>query len=188
MENEKTVIDFTGMSTSQVYKEVRRRLTEDILEFMAQKYERAVRLSNTEVAVLLGFINDEDGFPHDVCGICKAQSKPYYSKDTDDKGNALKREVKESIDFYVECAKADGEVYPSILDSDYEIIYKFDVRSLLEYYRGIFSFSALQTITGINQKQLAHYASGISKPRPQQARKIADGLHKLAAELLTVTV
>ena len=46
MENEKTVIDFTGMSTSQVYKEVRRRLTEDILEFMAQKYERAVRLSN----------------------------------------------------------------------------------------------------------------------------------------------
>ena len=100
----------------------------------------------------------------------------------------FKKEVKESIDFYIECAKADGEEYPSILDSDYEIIYKFDVRSLLEYYRGIFSFSALQTITGINQKQLAHYASGISKPRPQQARKIANGLHSLASELLTVTV
>ena len=95
MENEKTVIDFTGMSTSQVYKEVRKRLTEDFLEFMSQKYERAARLSNTKIAVVLGFINDEDGFPHDVCGICKAQSKPYYSKTTDDKGNDLKREVKE---------------------------------------------------------------------------------------------
>lgn len=100
----------------------------------------------------------------------------------------FKKEVEESIAFYVDCAKADGEEYPSFLDSDFEIVYKFDVRSLLEYYRGIFSFSALQTITGINQKQLAHYASGISKPRPQQARKIADGLHSLATELLTVTV
>jgi hypothetical protein len=110
MENEKTVIDFTGMSTSQVYKEVRKRLTEDILEFMAQKYERAVRLSNTEVAVLLGFINDEDGFPHDVCGICKAQSKPYYSKDTDDKGNALKREVKEfNIDDELDAAALEAK-------------------------------------------------------------------------------
>lgn len=100
----------------------------------------------------------------------------------------FKSEVQESIDFYIERAKADGEEYPSVFDSDYVIIYKFDVRSLLDYYRGIFSFSALQTITGINQKQLAHYASGVSKPRPKQTRKIADGLRSLAEELMTVTV
>jgi len=119
---------------------------------------------------------------------CSCDLLPGWVVSGSDDFEQFKKEVKESIDFYVECAKADGEVYPSILDSDYEIIYKFDVRSLLEYYRGIFSFSALQTITGINQKQLAHYASGISKPRPQQARKIADGLHSLATELLTITV
>lgn len=96
--------------------------------------------------------------------------------------------VKESVDFYMEGAKEDGREYPKVLDGEYEIVYKFDVRSLLEYYRGIFSFSALQTITGINQKQLAHYASGISKPRRQQAEKIAKGLHNLARELQVVTV
>lgn len=96
--------------------------------------------------------------------------------------------VQESLDFYLEGAKEDSETYPSIFDESYEIVYKFDVQSLLEYYRGIFSFSALQTITGINQKQLAHYASGISKPRPAQAEKIAKGLHKLAKELQVVTV
>ncbi len=96
--------------------------------------------------------------------------------------------VKECIDFYIEGAKEDGESYPAVFDSEYEIVYKFDVQSLLDYYRGIFSFSALQTITGINQKQLAHYASGLSKPRPAQAEKIANGLHKLAEELQVVTV
>ena len=95
--------------------------------------------------------------------------------------------VKESVDFYIEGAKEDGTPYPAVFDGEYEIVYKFDVQSLLEYYRGIFSFSALQTITGINQKQLAHYASGISKPRQAQADKIAKGLHKLAEELLLIT-
>ena len=110
MENEKLVIDFTGMSTSQVYKEVRKRLTEDFLEYMSQKYEKAVRLSNTEIAVVLGFINDEDGFPHDVCGICRAQSKPYYSKTTDDKGNELKREVREfNIGDELEAAELEAK-------------------------------------------------------------------------------
>lgn len=96
--------------------------------------------------------------------------------------------VKESIDFYVEGAKEDGEPYPAVFDGDYEIVYKFDVQSLLEFYRRIFSFAALQEITGINQRQLCHYALGISKPRPKQAEKISNGLHRLAKELQVVTV
>ena len=70
----------------------------------------------------------------------------------------FKKEVVDSIRFYVDCAKKDGDEYPAVFDGEYELVYKFDVQSLLLYYQGIFSFSALQTITGINQKQLAHYA------------------------------
>lgn len=102
--------------------------------------------------------------------------------------NGFKKYVKESVDFYLECARGDKREYPAVFDGQYEIVYKFDVQSLLEYYRGIFSFSALQTITGINQRQLCHYASGVSKPRPEQRRKIAEGLHQLARELQSVTV
>lgn len=100
----------------------------------------------------------------------------------------FKQYVTESIDFFIECAKEDGAGYPAVFDGEYDIVYKFDVQSLLEYFRGIFSFSALQTITGINQKQLCHYASGVSKPRREQAEKIAAGLHRLAKELESVTV
>lgn len=100
----------------------------------------------------------------------------------------FKKDVQESIDFYVACAKEDHESYPAVLDGNYDLVFKFDVQSLLQFFQGIFSFSALQTITGINQKQLAHYAAGRSKPRPQQAKKIADGLHRLATEMMAVTV
>lgn len=75
-----------------------------------------------------------------------------------------------------------------MFDGDYELVYDFDIATLLDYYRGVFSFSALQTITGINQKQLAHYASGVSSPRPKQAEKIKTGLRKLAKDIEMVTV
>ena len=102
--------------------------------------------------------------------------------------DGFRRYVVESISFRIESDREDGESCPDAFDGEYELEYKFDVQSLLEAYRGIFSFSALQTITGINQKQLSHYATGISKPRRAQADKIARGLHKLADELRSVTV
>src|SRR5690625_1988531 len=55
---------------------------------------------------------------------------------------------------------------PSFLDKEYELVYKFDAESLLEYYKGIFSKAAFERLTGINQHQLSHYASGLKNPRP----------------------
>lgn len=101
---------------------------------------------------------------------------------------AFKREVEDSIAFYVECAKADGRKYAAVLDGTYELVYSFDVESVLCYLRGLMTFAALERITGINQKQLAHYASGRSKPRAEQRRKIDNGLRQFATELSSVTV
>jgi hypothetical protein len=38
----------------------------------------------------------------------------------------------------------------------------------------------------INQHQLSHYANGIKKPRPEQRRRIVEGLHKIGRELIAV--
>ena len=43
-------------------------------------------------------------------------------------------------------------------------------------------------LTGINQKQLWHYAKGISKPRQEQRRKIENALHKLGSELVSLSL
>lgn len=75
---------------------------------------------------------------------------------------------------------------PELLKGDVEIVFQMDVISFLEYYSGILSKSGLQRITGINQKQLGHYASGFSKPRAKQKARIEAGLHRLGEELLSI--
>ena len=96
--------------------------------------------------------------------------------------------LKESLEFYVECAKEDGEEYPLLLDSNYVMKYRFDIQSLLNHYQSIFSYSALERITGVNQRQLWHYASGVSKPRPKQAHKIITNLNQLGKNLASLSI
>ncbi len=75
---------------------------------------------------------------------------------------------------------------PEILKKEYVITYRFDTQSFLNYYDKIFSKPALEKLTGINQKQLHHYASGLRKTREQQRKKIAEALHQLGEELLSI--
>ena len=49
----------------------------------------------------------------------------------------LQRELTESINFYVNCAKIDNEKYPAVFDGDYEFEYKFTIESLLYFYKKI---------------------------------------------------
>ncbi|MFN4146196.1 MAG: type II toxin-antitoxin system HicB family antitoxin [Runella sp.] len=82
--------------------------------------------------------------------------------------------------------EAPQQLPPWAVEKDCEIQFKFDTESLLNYYKGIFTPAALSRITGINQRQLQHYASGLKKPRAAQVKKIEAGLHNLAKELLTI--
>ena len=75
---------------------------------------------------------------------------------------------------------------PAILQSEHTIEYKFDTQSFLNYYNKIFTNVALERITGINQKLLHHYSSGLKKPRAMQRKKIETAIHRLGNELLAV--
>ena len=96
------------------------------------------------------------------------------------------QETKDSIMDGIKDYKKYNEVIPEELEGDIEIEWTYDIPSLLQYYSGIFSKPALEKLTGINQKQFFHYASGMVKPRPAQRKKISEALHKLGAELMTV--
>ncbi|ANH82193.1 hypothetical protein A8C56_15570 [Niabella ginsenosidivorans] len=56
------------------------------------------------------------------------------------------------------------------------------MQSLLNYYKGIFTNSAFERLTGINQRQLQHYSTRHRKPRPAAKKKIEDALHTLGSE------
>jgi hypothetical protein len=102
-------------------------------------------------------------------------------------GGETIEEVKQSVLECIEIIKTfDDKNIPAALKGEYELVWKFDVGSFLQYYKGIFSQTGIARLTGINEKQLNHYASGLKKPRPAQAKKIEMALHKLGSELLSV--
>ena len=87
----------------------------------------------------------------------------------------VKEDILKSISLYKELNEEKN--IPEELKGEYEIEWHFDVQSFLQYYSGIFTKAALERITGINQKQLGHYASGLKKPRKAQVEKIETALH-----------
>ncbi len=103
-------------------------------------------------------------------------------------GGDTVNEAKQSIITAIELYKKYNENAPGVLKGKYELVFKFDTQSLLNYYKGVFTNAALERITGINQKQFHHYAAGLKKPRLTQARKIETALHKLGGELMSVRI
>lgn len=100
----------------------------------------------------------------------------------------IKTRLQEAVGEFVCTCKEFGCEVPEGLEGEYDISFKMDVKSLLSIYYGIFSKAGLERITGINQKQLWHYANGITTPRRAQAQKIENALHRLGRELIAVSL
>ncbi len=77
--------------------------------------------------------------------------------------------------------------WPEQIKGDYELEWKFDVPSFLEYYSGFMSLAGMEKMTGINQKQLSNYLNHRSVPRKKQTDRIIAGIHQFAHELLSIT-
>ena len=95
----------------------------------------------------------------------------------------VKKDVEEAIRLY----KENNTAIPECLQGeDIEIEYHFDTASFLDFYAKIFSKSALERITGINQKLLGHYAAGLKKPRKPQVEKIDKAMRQFIDDLSQV--
>ena len=100
----------------------------------------------------------------------------------------MKRNIKEAIAFHIESSIENKDTFPEVFNGDYQFEFKLSIEALLNAYSDIFTKAALSRITGINERQLWHYASGMRKPRPAQRKRIEEGLHRLGTELLAIGV
>ncbi|WPR75290.1 type II toxin-antitoxin system HicB family antitoxin [Algoriphagus sp. NG3] len=80
----------------------------------------------------------------------------------------------------------DGEEIPSILQNDYEADYRLNTQALLKSLDGKISRAAIARASGINERQLGHYITGRVTPRPDNRKKVVEGIHQIASELLKV--
>ena len=100
--------------------------------------------------------------------------------------DAIRKAIAAAIEFHLEGSRKDGDKLPAVFSRNYSLIYKFEPKSFFTYYKGIFTNAGLERLTGINQKQLQHYATGLKKPRPAQAKRLESALHRLGSELMSV--
>lgn len=104
-------------------------------------------------------------------------------------GNTLD-EVKEDVRTSIGQIKKEipEERWPNEIKGEYEVVFKLDTESFLEYYASFLSLAGLERITGVNQKQLSNYLHHRSTPREAQKERINIGFHKFAQEMLNVTL
>jgi predicted RNase H-like HicB family nuclease len=97
---------------------------------------------------------------------------------------AAKADVLKGLELFIN--SRDKKDLPQILQGEYDVTFQYDTQSFLNYYNKIFTNVALERITGINQKLLHHYSTGLKRPRETQRKKIESALHCLGEELLAV--
>ncbi len=96
-------------------------------------------------------------------------------------------EIATAFEFHVEGCAADGDAVPAeILAGNYEYDYQYEISALIHKFDGIISRAAIARATGINERQIGHYASGLHNPRPEQRKRIVEGIHHIGQELIAV--
>jgi predicted RNase H-like HicB family nuclease len=100
----------------------------------------------------------------------------------------VKKGITEAVQMHLNGMKEDGLCIPEVFSTPYTLCFSFDVETFLNHYNTIFTKRALSRITGINESLLSQYAAGHKRPRRAQSKKIENGIHQLARELLQVTL
>ena len=98
----------------------------------------------------------------------------------------VKQAYIKALEFHLEGLHTDGDEIPAVMQGKYKLDFVLNVRALLHYFEGVLTRSALSRVTGINERQLGHYITGHRKPRPDQRKKIVEGLHRIGKEINSV--
>lgn len=99
----------------------------------------------------------------------------------------LKEDFEESLKWHIEGCVADGDnLPPYLVCGDYSLEYRLDTAALLRDAETYTTMAAISRASGINQKQLSHYANGIKQPRPLQRERIIAGLHTIGARIMAL--
>ena len=100
----------------------------------------------------------------------------------------IEKNMKEAVELYLESCKEMNIVPVEVLQGEFTLKFKIDAATFINYYSSIFTKAALSRITGINERQLWHYAAGGHKPRKQQLEKIQKGINALTEELAAINL
>lgn len=100
----------------------------------------------------------------------------------------LKADFKEALDLHVEGCKTDGDDCPEyLLNGQYQLDFQLDAAALIQNAGKYTTIATISKISGINPKQLSHYANGVKHPRPIQLQRIKTALFAIGTQLIAMS-
>ena len=78
---------------------------------------------------------------------------------------------------------AEAREFCPEMDEEVGFDLRYDTASFLQYYGRKLTLTGLESITGINYKQLNHYVTGRSKPSVRTKKRLEEGVKRFAQEL-----
>lgn len=99
----------------------------------------------------------------------------------------VKSDFQEALSFHIEGMQQDNDIVSDyLISNDFELNFTLDTSALLRSVEKFTSIAAISRATGINERQLSHYANSRCTPRPAQRQKIIDGLHEIGRKFLEI--
>ena len=102
--------------------------------------------------------------------------------------DGVKQAFAEALEIHIKGMEEDGDPIPEELRGEYELDFHLNIRAILHYTEGTVPRTALAKVSGINEKQLGHYASGWRNPRPEMQRRIINGIHDIGGQLISISL
>ncbi|TXE02678.1 type II toxin-antitoxin system HicB family antitoxin [Algoriphagus aquimarinus] len=98
----------------------------------------------------------------------------------------VKEAYTSALKLHLEGILEDEDEIPSVLQGDYDLVFRLNTQALLKTLDGKISRAAIARASGINERQLGHYITGRVVPRADNRKKVIEGIHQIAQDLLKV--
>ena len=100
----------------------------------------------------------------------------------------MKQNMEDALRRHIEWMQEEGDELPAALAGEYELEYELTGRALIHCAEALVSRSALSKASGINERQLGHYSTGVSIPRPRQIERMRAGLRSIIMQLSALSL
>ena len=101
--------------------------------------------------------------------------------------NELRANVHEALVLYLETSREFGDKIPAVLSGDYDLVFRFDIQTFMEWLSKVMSQKGLSDIADMNESLVSQYANGIKKPGPKQLKRMEKALHRFADDLHAIS-
>jgi hypothetical protein len=101
--------------------------------------------------------------------------------------NELRKNVEDAITIYLEASNEFGDKIPDILSEEYQLAFRFDIQTFMEWLSKVMSQKGLSDIAGMNESLISQYANGFKNPGPKQLKRMETALHRFADDLQAIS-